>query len=224
LDNNMLPEFKNKLLLETALTHRSALNEKKSNARVSNERLEFLGDAVLELSTTKFLFEMFPKEPEGILTAYRSSLVKTTTLARIAIKLGLDKMLFISKGEEATGGRTNVGILADVTEAVLGALYIDQGSKAVDELLEKILFPEINTIIENKLYKDGKSFLQEVVQAKNLETPTYQVISEVGPDHDKEFAVTVTIGNKVIGRGNGKSKQQAQQAAAIEALKKFDAS
>ncbi len=219
----MLPEFKDKLLLETALTHRSALNEKKSNIKVSNERLEFLGDAVLELSTTKFLFDKFPDEPEGVLTAYRSSLVKTTTLARIAVKLGLNEMLLMSKGEEATGGRTNVGILADVTEAVLGALYIDQGSKAVDELLGKILFPEINTIIENKLYKDGKSFLQEVVQAKNLETPTYQVISEIGPDHDKEFTVTVTISDKVVGRGIGKSKQQAQQAAAIEALKKFDA-
>lgn len=219
----MLPEFKNKLLLETALTHRSALNEKKSDIKVSNERMEFLGDAVLELSTTKFLFEKFPDEPEGVLTAYRSSLVKTTTLARIAVKLGLNKMLLMSKGEEATGGRTNVGILADVTEAVLGALYIDQGSKAVDGLLGKILFPEINTIIENKLYKDGKSFLQEVVQAKNLETPTYQVISEIGPDHNKEFTVTATIGNKIVGRGIGKSKQQAQQAAAIEALKKFDA-
>lgn len=220
----MLPDFKNKLLLDTALTHRSALNEKKSDAIVSNERLEFLGDAVLELSTTKFLFDKFPDEPEGVLTAYRSSLVKTTTLARIAIKLELNKMLYMSKGEEATGGRSNVGILADVTEAVLGALYIDQGITAVDKLLQEILFPEISSIIENKLYKDAKSYLQEVVQAKNLETPTYQVISEVGPDHDKEFTVTATIGDKVVGRGTGKSKQQAQQAAAIESLKKFDAS
>ncbi|MBP7740725.1 ribonuclease III [Candidatus Woesebacteria bacterium] len=220
----MLPEFKNKLLLDTALTHRSALNEKTSKITVSNERLEFLGDAVLELSTTRFLFEKFPDEPEGVLTAYRSSLVKTTTLATIATKLGLDKMLYMSKGEEATGGRSNIGILADVTEAVLGALYLDQGLDSVDKLLEEILFPEISTIIENKLYKDAKSYLQEVVQAKNLETPTYQVISEVGPDHDKEFTVNASIDNKIVGRGTGKSKQQAQQAAAIEALKKFNAS
>jgi len=220
----MLPEFKNKLLLDTALTHRSALNEKTSQITVSNERLEFLGDAVLELSTTRFLFEKFPDEPEGVLTAYRSSLVKTTTLATIATKLGLDKMLYMSKGEEATGGRSNIGILADVTEAVLGALYLDQGLESVDKLLEEILFPEISTIIENKLYKDAKSYLQEVVQAKNLETPTYQVISEVGPDHDKEFTVNASIDNKIVGRGTGKSKQQAQQAAAIEALKKFNAS
>ncbi len=220
----MLPIFKDKQLLDTALTHRSALNERKSEVKISNERLEFLGDAVLELSTTRFLFEKFPDEPEGVLTAYRSSLVKTTTLARVAIKLGLNEKLYMSKGEEATGGRSNVGILADVTEAVLGALYIDQGVKAVDQLLEKILFPEINAIIKNKLYKDDKSHLQEVVQAKNLETPTYQVISEIGPDHDKEFSVTATIGKEVVGRGTGKSKQQAQQSAAREALKKFDAS
>jgi len=219
----MLPKFKNEKLLNRALTHRSALNEKKSSAKVSNERLEFLGDAVLELSTTNFLFEKFPSEPEGVLTAYRSSLVKTTTLARIATKLGLNKMLFMSKGEEATGGRSNVGILADVTEAVLGALYLDQGIEVVDKLLSKILFPEIDNIIKNKLYKDSKSYLQEIVQAKNLETPTYQVISEIGPDHDKEFTVTATVGKKVVGRGIGKSKQQAQQAAAEEALKKFDA-
>ena len=201
----MLPKFKDKQLLDTALTHRSALNERKSEVKISNERLEFLGDAVLELSTTRFLFEKFPDEPEGVLTAYRSSLVKTTTLARVAIKLGLNEKLYMSKGEEATGGRSNVGILADVTEAVLGALYIDQGVKAVDQLLEKILFPEINVIIKNKLYKDDKSHLQEVVQAKNLETPTYQVISEIGPDHDKEFSVTATIGKEVVGRGTGKS-------------------
>jgi ribonuclease III len=220
----MLPKFKNKDLLERALTHRSALNEKTSTTTVSNERLEFLGDAVLELSTTNFLFDKFPDEPEGVLTAYRSSLVKTTTLARVATKLGLNEMLYMSKGEEATGGRSNVGILADVTEAVLGALYIDQGIEVVDKLLNEILFPELESIIKDKLYKDSKSYLQEVVQAKNLETPTYQVISEIGPDHDKEFTVTATVGKKVVGRGTGKSKQQAQQAAAEEALKKFDAS
>lgn len=220
----MLPKFKNQDLFNMALTHRSALNEKNSSSTASYERLEFLGDAVLELSTTKFLFNKFPDQPEGVLTAYRSSLVKTTTLAKIAVKLELDQMLHMSKGEEATGGRSNIGILADVVEAVLGAIYLDQGIEAVDELLNSILFPEINKIIEEKLYKDDKSHLQEVVQSKNLETPTYQVISEIGPDHDKEFTVTATVNDKVVGRGMGKSKQQAQQAAAREALKRFNAS
>ncbi len=217
----MLPKFNNKSLLIRALTHRSALNEKKSKATSSNERLEFLGDAVLELATTKFLFDKYPNQPEGILTAYRSSLVKTTTLAKVAIKLGLDKLLFMSKGEEATGGRSNVGILADVTEAVLGALYLDQGIDQVIKLLNQILFPELDEIIKNKLYKDGKSYLQEVVQAKNLATPKYEVVSEIGPDHDKEFTVIVMVDGKVVGRGVGKSKQQAQQQAARSALKKY---
>ncbi len=216
-----LPKFQNQALLERALTHRSALNEKKSSSEVSNERLEFLGDAVLELATTKFLFDKYPEEPEGTLTAYRSSLVKTESLAQIAMDLGLGQELHISKGEEATGGRTNIGILADTMEAFLGALYLDQGLDAVVELLEEILFPNIEAIIKNKLYKDAKSHLQEIVQALGFETPSYEVITEVGPDHDKEFTVTVTVGDSIAGRGSGKSKQHAQQAAAREAVKKY---
>lgn len=216
-----LPTFNNNDLLQRALTHRSALNEKKSGSEVSNERLEFLGDAVLELATTKFLYDKYPDEPEGTLTAYRSSLVKTESLAQIALDLGLGKELHISKGEEATGGRTNIGILADTMEAFLGALYLDQGLDTVVKFLEEILFPNIETIIKNKLYKDSKSHLQEIVQALGYETPTYEVITEVGPDHDKEFTVTVTVGDAVAGRGTGKSKQHAQQAAAREAVKKY---
>lgn len=217
-----LPEFKNKDLLTRALTHRSALNEKNASAEVSNERLEFLGDAVLELATTEYLFDKYPEEPEGILTAYRSALVRTETLAAVATELGLGELLHISKGEEATGGRTNIGILADTMEAFLGALYLDQGIEVVTELLEKILFPNITEIIDKKLYKDAKSYLQEVVQAIGYETPTYEVITEVGPDHDKEFTVAVTVGDHVAGRGTGRSKQHAQQAAAREALKKYE--
>lgn len=216
-----LPTFENKELLERALTHRSALNEKNSSAEVSNERLEFLGDAVLELATTKFLFDRYPEEPEGTLTAYRSSLVKTETLVTIAVKLGLGAKLHMSKGEEATGGRTNIGILADTMEAYLGALYLDQGLDTVVKLLEEILFPNIDEIIKNKLYKDAKSHLQEIVQALGFETPTYEVVTEVGPDHDKEFTVVVSIGNTIAGRGTGKSKQHAQQAAAQQAVKKY---
>lgn len=220
----MLPKFNDPNLLETALTHRSALNEIDTKSHDSYERMEFLGDAVLELATTRFLFNKYPKEPEGVLTAYRSSLVKTTTLAEVAVSLELDKKLYMSKGEESTGGRGNIGILADVVEAVLGAIYIDQGFDAADKLLNKILFPKIDKIIKEKLYIDAKSYLQEVVQAKNIDTPTYQVVSEIGPDHDKEFTVIVSVNKKDVGRGVGKSKQQAEQRAAREALKKFDAS
>lgn len=219
-----LPTFTNKILLETALTHRSALNEKNSSVSVSNERLEFLGDAVLELATTRFLFDRYPEEPEGTLTAYRSALVKTETLAKIALDLGLGEQLHMSKGEEATGGRTNIGILADTMEAFLGALYLDQGLEVVVKLLEKILFPNIDEIISKKLYKDAKSNLQEVVQSLGFETPTYEVITEVGPDHDKEFTVAVSVENAVVATGSGKSKQHAQQAAARKAMKKYSKS
>lgn len=213
--------FNNPELLQRALTHRSALNEKNSSADASNERLEFLGDAVLELATTEFLFETFPDEPEGILTAYRSALVKTESLAEIAQQLELGEKLHMSKGEEATGGRENIGILADTMEAYLGAVYLDQGMDAVITLLKKILFPKIEEIIENKLYKDAKSYLQEVVQSLGHETPTYEVLTEVGPDHDKEFTVAVSVDGKIVGRGTGRSKQSAQQEAAREALKKY---
>lgn len=216
-----LPEFQNQELLQTALTHRSALNEKNASAEVSNERLEFLGDAVLELATTKFLFNKYPQEPEGILTAYRSALVKTETLATVALELSLGEKLHMSKGEEATGGRTNVGILADTTEAFLGALYLDQGFDVVVKLLEEILFPNIDEIIKKKLYRDSKSYLQEVVQALGFDTPTYEVITEVGPDHNKEFTVSVSVSGSVVAKGTGKSKQNAQQDAARKALTKY---
>ncbi len=216
-----IPDFKNTDLLTKALTHRSALNEKNSSAEESNERLEFLGDAVLEVITTEFLFNKFPKKPEGTLTAYRSALVKTTTLAKIATKLGLGEALFMSRGEEATGGRTNIGLLADTMEAVIGALYLDQGIEVVSTFLHAELFTEIDLILENKLYKDPKSHLQEIVQALGFETPDYQVITEVGPDHDKEFTIQVVVGDKVVARGTGTSKQRAQQNAAEKALKKY---
>lgn len=217
----MLPQFNNQQLLETALTHRSALNEKNIPAE-SNERLEFLGDAVLELAATEFLYARFPESPEGTLTAYRSALVKTTSLATLAEKLGLGDRLQMSKGEEATGGRTNPSLLADTLEAVVGALYLDQGFTAARTFLEKELFVSLDTILEQKLYKDPKSELQEVVQAKGFDTPSYVVESATGPDHNKEFTVVVYVGSELAGRGMGKSKQQAQQAAAQEALKKFN--
>lgn len=216
----MLPKFKDPSLLMTALSHRSSLNEASSGtaATESNERLEFLGDAVLELVTTQFLFEKFPAEPEGVLTSYRSALVKTTTLAEVARDLNLGKKMYMSKGEEATGGRENESLLADVTEAVIGALYLDQGYEKVEKFLQKHLFPKFEEIKKKRLYKDSKSFLQELVQSKGFSTPSYEVVKEVGPDHDKEFTVQVLVDGKVKGTGVGKSKQLAQQSAAEQAL------
>lgn len=215
-----LPSFQNEQLLHTALTHRSALNENISPAIESNERLEFLGDAVLELATTEYLFQKFPQEPEGILTAYRSALVKTTTLAELADELGLGKRLYMSRGEEATGGRTNPSLLADTMEAVIGALFLDQGFVVVTKFLAEHLFVKFAEIKAQKLYRDAKSMLQEVVQAQGFEAPTYEVVDELGPDHDKQFTVRVLIDNQPAGLGTGKSKQTAQQAAAQEALTK----
>lgn len=217
----MIPTFKDPSLLETALTHRSALNEKQSRATESNERLEFLGDAVLELATTRFLYSKFVSESEGILTSYRSALVKTTSLAGVATELGLGKELKMSKGEEATGGRENPGLLADTFEAVLGALYLDQGFEKAESFLHDTLFVHLDQILADRSYKDAKSELQEKVQALGFSTPDYEVINEVGPDHDKTFTITVSVGKKVVGQGVGRSKQQAQQAAAESALQMY---
>jgi ribonuclease-3 len=214
----MLPTFHNQDLLITALTHRSALNEHLSTSKESNERLEYLGDAVLELATTIFLFERFPNEPEGILTAYRSALVKTTTLAEVAKELGLGEKLYMSKGEEAGGGRHNEGLLANVVEATIGALYLDQGFDQVVKFLTEHLFPKFDEIYQHKAYKDPKSDLQEKVQAQGKNTPSYEVLSEQGPDHDKIFTVAVFIDGNQLAQGTGKSKQAAQQAAAEKAL------
>ncbi len=219
-----LPAFTNQQLLITALSHRSSLNEKSvsgTTATESNERLEFLGDAVLELAVTEYLYAAYPTEPEGKMTAYRSALVKTTSLAEMARELELGKAMYMSKGEEATGGRQNESLLADTTEAVIGALYLDQGYDAVVKFLEKHLYPKFTEILKNKLYKDHKSLLQELVQAKGLPTPAYEVTQEVWPDHDKEFTVVVKIADAIKGTGMGKNKQQAQQQAALEALKEF---
>lgn len=219
----MIPSFHNQQLLATALTHRSALNEKDTVSTESNERLEFLGDAVLELAATKFLYARFPEEQEGVLTAYRSALVKTTSLATVAERLGLGEQLKMSKGEESTGGRSNPSLLADTLEAVIGALYLDQGFDTAEAFLAEHLFITVDAILKDRLYKDPKSELQEQVQALGKETPTYAVMSESGPDHNKEFTVSVSVNGEVIAQGTGKSKQQAQQAAAQEALKQFTA-
>lgn len=212
------PSFKKQELLTTALTHRSALNEHISTSTESNERLEFLGDAVLELVTTDFLYERFPTEQEGALTVYRSALVKTTTLADVALELELGQKLYMSKGEEASKGRENIGLLANAFEALLGALYLDQGVEAVRDILNAILFPKMDTILQKRLYKHAKSQLQEVLQAKGISAPDYVVIGETGPDHDRQFTVKAVVNGTDTATGTGKSKQLAQEAAAAALL------
>ncbi len=216
-----LPNFHNESLLTTALTHRSALNEGLTSSSESNERLEFLGDAVLELCTTNFLYETLMDQPEGVLTSFRSALVKTTTLAEISNAIGLGERLYMSKGEERTGGRTNPSLLADSFEALLGALYLDQGYEAVYGFLEVYLFPKFEYIREHGLHRDHKSTFQELIQAKSLPTPVYQVLSEEGPDHDKRFTVGVFVGDEQYASAAGTSKQRAEQAAAQAALEKL---
>lgn len=212
------PTFKNDAFLTTALTHRSALNEHISTSTESNERLEFLGDAVLELVSTDFLYERFPQEQEGMLTVFRSALVKTTTLADVALEMGLGQKLYMSKGEEASKGRENVGLLANAFEALLGALYLDQGIEAVRSLLNVALFPKMDEILQKRLYKHAKSQLQEVLQAEGIQAPEYVVIGESGPDHDREFTVKAVIKGVDASTGVGKSKQLAQEAAAAALL------
>lgn len=220
----MLPKFNNPALLETALTHRSALNEPGSGttSQVSNERFEFLGDAVLELAVTLFLFNKLPEEPEGILTAYRSALVRTTTLAAVAQELGLGEKIYISRGEEDTGGRSNESLLADTMEAVIGAIYLDKNFEAAENFIKSHIVSKFEEIKKNRLYKDAKSLLQEIVQAEGFSTPIYRVVKAQGPDHDKTFTIEVIIDSKVAAQGQGPSKQTAQQAAAKKALVEFE--
>jgi len=216
--------IKDEGLVLQALTHRSWLNEHPKERTQSNERLEFLGDAVLELVVTEELYEKFPEEPEGTLTALRSSLVKTETLARIAQVLELGSHLRLSKGEDATGGRENPQLLANVFEAMVGAIYKDSGKTTVKAFVKKHLFPILEEIITNHLDRDAKSLLQEKVQAKGLPAPIYRVEKEEGPDHSKIFTVAVLVNGERVAKGVGKSKQQAQQEGARSALEKLNPS
>lgn len=211
--------FKNRPLLTQALTHKSWVNEHPGQ-RDSNERLEFLGDAVLEFIVSKELYEKFPDKEEGYLTALRANLVNTQNLSVIAKKLGVGEALFLSKGEEEGGGRENTSLLADTIEAIIGALLIDRGLAAVNTFVESNLLKQVPEKISQPL-KDPKSRLQELVQAKGLAAPHYQLIQESGPDHAKRFIIHVVVGGKTIGAGEGKSKSLAEQAAAKEALAKI---
>jgi ribonuclease-3 len=219
LEEEIGVKFKNRDLLLTAFVHRSFLNENKS-FKEHNERLEFLGDAVLELVVTEFLYNNY-NNPEGDLTNWRSALVKTESISEAAKKLGYEHYLHMSRGEATSSGRARQLILANCFEAVCGAIYLDQGLPAARKFLEENLLVNLPKIIDEKLYIDPKSNFQELAQEKEGITPHYEVISEVGPDHDKKFTVAVRVGDKRWGKGEGASKQLAQQAAACDALKKY---
>lgn len=210
-------KFKNPKLLEEALTHRSFLNETKRKI-ASNERLEFLGDAVLELIVSNYLFKTFPLFPEGRLTSLRSAVVNTKSLAKAAKKVRLGDYLKLSKGEELGGGRNNVSLLANAFEALIGAIFLDQGLRQTENFLKSYLFPVVHKLIKEGFYQDYKSLLQEKSQEKYKVTPIYKVIKEEGPDHNKIFFSAVFIGKQKAGEGQGKNKQEAEQAAARAAL------
>lgn len=209
--------FKNLALLEEALTHRSYLNENK-DAKAHNERLEFLGDAVLELAVTRFLFDRFPDKPEGDLTAYRAALVNTVSLAESAEAVGLNDMLRLSKGESKDTGRARQIILANTLEALIGAIYLDQGYDAAERFIGEQLYGKIDPVIAERTWQDAKSRFQELAQERRGITPQYRTTNEEGPDHDKRFTVGVFLGSEEVAQGVGKSKQEAEQAAARAAL------
>lgn len=211
--------FKNKNLLKEALTHRSYLNENPSWPLPHNERLEFLGDAVLELAVTEILFSRYPTSPEGELTSIRSALVNYQMLADIAKNMELGDYVFLSKGEAKDAGKAREVILANAFEAVLGAVYLDTGYESAKNFIEKAVMGRLDEVIEKKLYQDPKSLLQEIVQEKLRATPTYSVLSEKGPDHAKIFKVGVFFNGDLIAEGEGASKQEAEVEAAKNALK-----
>ena len=210
-------KFKDEKLLKQVFIHRSFLNENVGTDLDHNERLEFLGDAVLELIVTDHLFKNYPN-PEGELTNWRSALVKGAMLSKVATNLKIGELLYLSKGEEKTGGKSRSLILANTFEALIGAIYLDLGFEATKKFIDKYLIVNLPTILEDQSYIDPKSKLQELSQAKENITPIYKVLKEFGPDHNKSFTVGVSMGENLIGQGSGSSKQKAEQAAASDAL------
>lgn len=219
IETNLGIIFKDKNLLQQAFVHRSYLNEHPKCGLEHNERLEFLGDAVLELAVTKYLYKNYPN-PEGELTIWRAALVNSKMLARVADRLGFNNYLLLSKGEARDSGRARQFILANTFEAVVGSIYLDQDFEKAREFIEKNLIIELSVILEKKLYYDPKSRFQEKSQEKMGITPTYEVLGESGPDHDKHFIVGVFLGEKMIAKGEGPSKQAGQEKAAEAGIKK----
>ncbi|MCL2280548.1 ribonuclease III [Candidatus Saccharibacteria bacterium] len=210
-------KFKNPSLLVTALTHRSYVNEHRKSAKAHNERLEFLGDAVLELVATEFLFNNF-EQPEGILTSWRSALVRTESIAAAGTNLSYEPLIRMSRGEKQGSETARLHIVANAFEALIGAIYLDQGYVVAKNFINVHILQQIDNILENGSWRDPKSYLQEISQRIDGETPNYRVLSEDGPDHDKTFTVGVFVTGREIGHGEGSSKQIAQQNAAREAI------
>lgn len=212
--------FDNIELLVTAFTHRSYVNEHKKTVKEHNERLEFLGDAVLELVVTEYLFNNF-SEPEGILTNWRSALVRTESIGAAAAKFGFEPMLRLSRGEKRGTDRARAQILANSFEAVTGAIYLDKGYDVAKQFITKSILSTFKDILETGSWMDPKSHLQEVAQSQDGHTPIYKVLNEEGPDHDKIFTVGVFVNGDLKGKGSGPSKQMGQQKAAEAALQKY---
>lgn len=219
--HNNLPSFKNQTLLDLAFTHRSYLNENKDIPRISNERLEFLGDAILSYIVSQYLYNHYPHWPEGKLTDLRTALVNRETLAQIAKTLTLGKYLKLSRGEENSQGRENTAILANTFEALIAALFFDQGIETVANFLEKHLLPLTSEFARGETLKDYKSLLQEKVQDKTKKSPEYRLLTQVGPDHAKIFEIGVYVADKLLAKGRGLSKHKAELAAAKKALEKY---
>ena len=211
--------FKDKNLLMQAFIHRSYINENANTGMSHNERLEFLGDAVLELVVTDFLYRKYPSHDEGELTALRSALVNAVIIAEVALKAEMNDYLLLSKGESKDKGKARQYILANTYEAYVGAVFLDQGYSSAEKFITKTLLPHTEEIVEKKLWRDSKSLVQEKSQEFFSVTPNYKVISEAGPDHDKHFTIGIFFGADKIAEGKGKSKQEAEQAAAQNALK-----
>ena len=219
LEKKLNLKFKNKDLLIQAFVHRSYLNENPDFYLGNNERLEFLGDAVLELAVTEYLFKEYPQKPEGELTNWRAALVNAKMLGKVALDLGFNDFLLLSKGEEKETGKARMYILANTFEALIGAIYLDQGYERCQQFIREHLICKLPEIIEKGLFKDPKSRFQEEAQERVKITPTYKVLEESGPDHARHFVVGVYLGQELVARGEGSSKQEAEEEAAREALK-----
>ena len=210
--------FNDKKLLEQAFIHRSYINENSGHKISHNERLEFLGDAVLELVVTDYLYKKYPDRDEGELTAYRSALVNAVIVGEVASELNMNEYLLLSKGEARDMGKARTYILANTYEAYLGAVYLDQGYDSACKFITSTIITKLDEIVRKKLWRDAKSLVQEKCQEHEGVTPMYKVLNEAGPDHDKHFTVGIFFGNSRVAEGKGKSKQEAEQAAARNAL------
>ena len=210
--------FTNSALLEQAFTHRSYLNENRASRLEHNERLEFLGDAVLELVVTEYLYAKYPEKPEGELTAVRAALVNTVSISDAASQLGMNDYMLLSRGEARDTGRARGIILANAFEALIGALYLDAGYDAAKKFIADQLFHKTEDVVAKRLWQDAKSRLQELAQEKMKVTPLYQLLEQSGPDHDRVFVVGAFVGSEKIATGEGRSKQEAEQDAAQKAL------